>query len=73
MSSEAGTSGLDPTLPLEAFRNTTSPAGGDSRLYNLNVFYNVGTRLCAERVYGGTNTCRLVTSRGSLHQPPSCC
>jgi len=34
-------SGLDPTLPLEPFRNTTDATGGDSRLYNLNVFYNV--------------------------------
>jgi Amt family ammonium transporter len=34
-------SGLDPTLPLETFGNTTDPTGGDSRLYNLNVFYNV--------------------------------
>ena len=34
-------SGLDPTLPLEAFTNTTDATGGDSRLYNLNVFYNV--------------------------------
>jgi Amt family ammonium transporter len=36
------TSGLDPTLPLETFQNTTVPTGGDSTLYNLNVFYNVG-------------------------------
>lgn len=35
------TSGLDPTLPLETFGNTTVATGGDSRLYNLNVFYNV--------------------------------
>jgi Amt family ammonium transporter len=33
-------SGLDPTVPLEAYNNGTS-TGGDSRLYNLNVFYNV--------------------------------
>jgi Amt family ammonium transporter len=37
------TSGMDPTLPLEAFANTTSPTGGDSLAYNLNVFYNVST------------------------------
>ncbi|KAF1841161.1 ammonium transporter-like protein [Cucurbitaria berberidis CBS 394.84] len=35
-------SGLDPTLPLEAFNNATIATGGDSRLYNLNVFYNPG-------------------------------
>lgn len=35
------TSGLDPTVPLETFANTSIPTGGDSRLYNLNVFYNV--------------------------------
>ena len=34
-------SGLDPTLPLEVFENTTISTGGDSSLYNLNVFYNV--------------------------------
>jgi ammonium transporter, Amt family len=34
-------SGLDPTLPIEAFNNQTDVNGGDSRLYNLNVFYNV--------------------------------
>jgi hypothetical protein len=43
-------SGLDPTLPLEPFGNTTEATGGDSRLYNLNVFYNVSfpaTRTCS--------------------------
>jgi hypothetical protein len=35
------TSGLDPTVPLQTFANTTIPTGGDSRLYNLNVFYSV--------------------------------
>jgi hypothetical protein len=34
-------SGLDPTVPLEPFGNITEATGGDSRLYNLNVFYNV--------------------------------
>ena len=33
-------SGLDPTVPLESYGNSTG-TGGDSRLYNLNVFYNV--------------------------------
>ena len=37
------TSGLDPTTPLEAFNNLTDANGGDSRLYNLNVFYNVSS------------------------------
>ena len=37
-------SGADATTPLEAFRNITSPTGGDSRLDNLNVFYNVSLR-----------------------------
>jgi hypothetical protein len=32
---------MDPTVPLEAFNNATIATGGDSRLYNLNVFYNV--------------------------------
>ncbi|KAF2182256.1 ammonium transporter [Zopfia rhizophila CBS 207.26] len=36
------TSGMDPTTPLEAFANTTDVNGGDSKLYNLNVFYNPG-------------------------------
>lgn len=40
----ASSSGLDPTLPLEAFKNDTIPAGGDSRLDNLNVFYNASFR-----------------------------
>lgn len=35
------TSGMDPTVALEPFTNTSIPTGGDSRLYNLNVFYNV--------------------------------
>jgi hypothetical protein len=35
-------SGLDPTLPLEVYNNVTG-TGGDSRLYNLNVFYNVSS------------------------------
>jgi Amt family ammonium transporter len=38
---EPVSSGLDPTTPLEAFNNLTDANGGDSRLYNLNVFYNV--------------------------------
>ena len=36
------TSGSDVTTPLQAFGNTTEPAGGDSRLYDLNVFYESG-------------------------------
>lgn len=39
----ASSSGLDPTLPLETFHNDTMPAGGDSRLDNLNVFYNASS------------------------------
>lgn len=35
------TSGADPTTPLEAFNNATIATGGDSKLYNLNVFYDV--------------------------------
>lgn len=35
------TSGADPTTPLEIFANGTIATGGDSKLYNLNVFYNV--------------------------------
>lgn len=34
-------SGADPTTPLEAFNNATIATGGDSKLYNLNVFYDV--------------------------------
>lgn len=34
-------SGADPTTPLEAYANGTLATGGDSKLYNLNVFYNV--------------------------------
>lgn len=36
------TSGQFPTTPLEDFQNTTVSTGGDSSLYNLNVFYNPG-------------------------------
>ncbi|KAF2745560.1 ammonium transporter-like protein [Sporormia fimetaria CBS 119925] len=36
------TSGMDPTTPLEPFKNATNANGGDSMLYNLNVFYNPG-------------------------------
>jgi Amt family ammonium transporter len=32
--------GADPTLPLEAYNNTLA-TGGDSRVDNLNVYYNV--------------------------------
>ena len=39
--------GLDTTLPLETFNNVTIATGGDSKLYNLNVFYNVGSRLAS--------------------------
>jgi Amt family ammonium transporter len=39
---EPVSSGLDPTVPMEVFNNTTDVNGGDSRLYNLNVFYNPG-------------------------------
>ena len=35
------TSGTDPTTPLETFNNATIATGGDSKLYNLNVFYDV--------------------------------
>jgi Amt family ammonium transporter len=37
-------SGADPTTPLEVFGNVTSATGGDSRVDNLNVFYNVSSR-----------------------------
>jgi hypothetical protein len=37
-------SGADPTTPLEVFGNVTSATGGDSRVDNLNVFYNVSLR-----------------------------
>ncbi|KAF2263987.1 ammonium transporter-like protein [Lojkania enalia] len=36
------TSGSDVTTPLEVYNNATDPNGGDSTLYNLNVFYNPG-------------------------------
>lgn len=32
--------GADPTLPLQVY-NATSVTGGDSRIDNLNVYYNV--------------------------------
>lgn len=35
-------SGMFPTTPLEPFGNDTVATGGDSTLYNLNVFYNPG-------------------------------
>jgi Amt family ammonium transporter len=34
------TNGMDPTLPLQAY-NGTLATGGDSRVDNLNVYYNV--------------------------------
>jgi len=33
---------MDPTIPLEPFANQTIATGGDSKEYNLNVFYNAG-------------------------------
>lgn len=39
---EPVSSGSDPTTPLEIFKNVTDINGGDSTMYNLNVFYNVG-------------------------------
>ncbi|KAJ4296540.1 ammonium transporter Amt1 [Kalmusia sp. IMI 367209] len=42
MSYDPVLSGVDPTTPLEAFNNLTIPTGGDSKLNNLNVFYNPG-------------------------------
>lgn len=45
-------SGADPTTPLEAFNNATIATGGDSRLYNLNVFYDVSW-LCECREQAG--------------------
>lgn len=39
---DPSSSGMDPTVLLVPFENTTSPTGGDSRLDNLNVFYNAG-------------------------------
>jgi Amt family ammonium transporter len=43
-----GDSGLYPTTPLEEFKNVTDAAGGDSTLYNLNVFYNVSDASLSE-------------------------
>jgi hypothetical protein len=43
---------MDPTTPLEVFNNATFATGGDSKLYNLNVFYNVS--LLNESMFGVT-------------------
>lgn len=32
-----------PYVPLEPYNNFSMPTGGDSLLYDLNVFYNVRT------------------------------
>jgi Amt family ammonium transporter len=47
------TNGADPTLPLQAYNGTVA-TGGDSRVENLNVYYNVSfARLvCSFRTWG---------------------
>lgn len=57
------TSGLDPTAPLEPFANTSTPTGGDSRLYNLNVFYSVSFFLRAMNAHPQA-ILKLVGTRG---------
>lgn len=61
---EPVSSGLDPTTPLEAYNNATDANGGDSRLYNLNVFYNV-----RRPVYHCSDRMRLIfpASLATLH------
>ena len=44
MEGSVSESGMDPTTPLQVFQNLTVPTGGDSKLENLNVYYNVGSR-----------------------------
>lgn len=56
-------SGADPTTPLEAFNNATIATGGDSKLYNLNVFYDVSW-VCCEPVERGANVTRRAISLG---------
>jgi Amt family ammonium transporter len=50
-------SGADPTTPLEAFNNKTDPAGGDSQIYDLNVFYQVRTLQLRKLDFRVANTC----------------
>lgn len=41
---DPSSNGGDPTVPLQVY-NGTNAAGGDSRIDNLNVYYNVSTLL----------------------------
>ncbi len=56
-------SGSDPTTPIEAFNNATIATGGDSKLYNLNVFYDVSWPY-AELVDRGAKVTRRAISLG---------
>lgn len=56
------TSGADPTTPLETFNNATIATGGDSKLYNLNVFYDVSES--RDRRQCGANVTRRAISLG---------
>ena len=50
MADSPSASGLDPTLQLVSFHNDTIPTGGDSKIDNLNVFYNVMVYVHPEHV-----------------------
>jgi hypothetical protein len=58
-------SGSMPTTPLEDFQNATISTGGDSSLYNLNVFYNVNCPVLSACPHSyADHFHRLVTLRG---------
>lgn len=44
MANTPSASGIDPTVQLVSFTNQSIPTGGDSKIDNLNVFYNVTPR-----------------------------
>lgn len=66
-------SGLDPTTPLEQYANSTVATGGDSRLYNLNVFYNVSVANAVCRNSVALMVASPAISLGCSHPLPSCC
>lgn len=65
-------SGMDPTTPLEVFNNLTDANGGDSRLYNLNVFYNVSSPQISTSKFVSLMSRSPATSLGCSRQLPSC-
>jgi hypothetical protein len=63
------TNGADPTLPLQAY-NGTLATGGDSRVDNLNVYYNVS--LLGGRAASGRGANCLLARRHRLDDHSNC-